>query len=54
MGQITKPQLMVLRPKPGNPTTLVLKLNQETRAPRLLVHDADRTQHHPASRSSDH
>jgi hypothetical protein len=36
------------------PSTLVLRFNQETRAPRLHVHDADRTQCHPTSRSPDH
>jgi hypothetical protein len=34
--------------------TLVLRLNQETHAPRLLVHGADHTQRHPTSRSSGH
>jgi hypothetical protein len=54
VGQITKPQLPLLRPKPGNPSTLVLRLNQETRATRLLVHGTDHTQRHPTSRSSSH
>jgi hypothetical protein len=36
------------------PSTLVLRLNQETRAPHLHVHGADRTQRHPTSRSPDH
>jgi hypothetical protein len=54
VGQITKPELPVLRSKPGNPSTMVLRLSQETRAPRLLVHGADYTQHHPTSRSSGH
>jgi hypothetical protein len=66
MAEITKLQLPVLRPKPGNLkppilrpnqeklSTLVLKPNQETRAPLLLVHDADHTRHHPTSRSSGH
>jgi hypothetical protein len=36
------------------PSTLVLRLNQETRAPRLHVHGADRTQRHPTSRSPGH
>jgi hypothetical protein len=52
--QITKLQLPVLRLKPENPSTLVLRLNQETRALRLLVHGADHTQHHPTSQSFDH
>jgi hypothetical protein len=52
--QITKPELSVLRPKLGNPPTLVLRLSQETCAPHLLVHSTDRTQCHPTSRSSDH
>jgi hypothetical protein len=52
--QITKPQLVVLRPKPKKPSSLVLRLNQETCAPHLFVHDADRTRHHPTSRSSGH
>jgi hypothetical protein len=33
-------------------STLVLRLNQETRTPRLLVHGVNRTQCHPTSRSS--
>jgi hypothetical protein len=36
------------------PSTLVLRLNQETHAPRLQVHGADRTQRHPTSRSPGH
>jgi hypothetical protein len=46
--------------KPGNPKPPVLRPNrekpskQEIRAPRLLVHGADRTQHHPTSRSFSH
>jgi hypothetical protein len=96
-AQITKPELPVLRPNPGNPpppwfwgstkkpttgveakpgetvttsfeaklektvaagfeakpltkpSTLVLRLNQETHAPRLHVHGADRTWCHPTS-----
>jgi hypothetical protein len=52
--QITKPELPVLRPKPKNLSTLVLKPNQETRAPRLYVHGTDRTRRHLASRLSDH
>jgi hypothetical protein len=36
------------------PSTLVLRLNQETRASRLHVHGADRTQCHPISRSPGH
>jgi hypothetical protein len=50
----TKPQLPVLRPKPGNLPTLVLRFNQEIRAPCLLVHGVDHTQYHPTSRSSSH
>jgi hypothetical protein len=38
----------------GKPSTLILRLNQETRAPRLHVHDANRTWHHPTSRSPCH
>jgi hypothetical protein len=54
-AQITKPELPVLRPKPENPcTTLVLRLNQETRAPNLHVPGADRTRRHPTSRPSGH
>jgi hypothetical protein len=53
-AQITKPQLPVLRPKTGNPSTLVLRLNQKICTPRLLVHGTDRTRCHPTSRSSDH
>jgi hypothetical protein len=36
------------------PSTLVLRLNQETRAPRLHVHGVDRTRRHSTSRSSGH
>jgi hypothetical protein len=36
------------------PSNLVLKLNQETRAPHLYVHGADRTWRHPTSRSPGH
>jgi hypothetical protein len=35
-------------------STLVLRLNQETRAPRLHVHGADRTWRHPTSQSFGH
>jgi hypothetical protein len=35
-------------------STLVLRLNQETRTPRLLVHGADCTQRHSTSQSSSH
>jgi hypothetical protein len=35
VGQITKPQLPVLRPKPGEPPTLLLRPNQETRSHRF-------------------
>jgi hypothetical protein len=54
VGQITKPHLLVLRPNPGNLSTLVFRLNQETYAPYLLVHGVCHTQHHPTSRSSGH
>jgi hypothetical protein len=47
VDQITKSQLPVLMPKPRNPSTLVLRLKQETRALCLLLHGADRTQRHP-------
>jgi hypothetical protein len=53
-AQITKSKLPVLRHKSGNPSTLVLRLNQEICAPRLLMHGTNRTQHHPTSRSSGH
>jgi hypothetical protein len=53
-AQITKPYLPVLRPKLGTLSTLVLRLNLETRASRLLVHDADHTQCHLTSRLSGH
>jgi hypothetical protein len=53
-AQITKPDLSVLRPKLGNPSTLVLRPNQETRTPHILVYGADLTRRHPTSRSSDH
>jgi hypothetical protein len=36
------------------PLTLVLRLNQETRAPHLHVHGADRTWRHPTSRLPGH
>jgi hypothetical protein len=35
-------------------STLVLRLNQETRTPRLLVYGADYTQRHSTSQSSSH
>jgi hypothetical protein len=45
---------VVLRQTTHKPSTLVLRFNQETRTPRLHVHGADRTWHHPTSRSSSH
>jgi hypothetical protein len=66
VSQITKPQLPILRPNPGNlklpvlrinrekPSTLVLRPNQETHAHRLLVHGADLIRCHPTSQSSGH
>jgi hypothetical protein len=54
LGQITKPQPPVLRPKPRNPPTLVLMLNQETCASHLLVHGTDHTRYHPTFQSSSH
>jgi hypothetical protein len=36
------------------PSTLFLRLNQETRAPHLLVYGTDRTRRHPTSRSFGH
>jgi hypothetical protein len=36
------------------PPTLILRLNQATRSPRLLVHGADHKRRHPTSWSSDH
>jgi hypothetical protein len=36
------------------PSTLVLRLNQETQAPHLHVHGADRRWRHPTSRSPGH
>jgi hypothetical protein len=67
-AQITKLKLPVLRSKPvnchgdfdiqitksENLTILVLRLNQETRAPRFYVHVIDHTRCYPTSRSSDH
>jgi hypothetical protein len=44
----------VLRPNQKKPSTYVLRLNQETRAPCLIVYGADRTQHYPTPRSSIH
>jgi hypothetical protein len=38
----------------AKPSTMVLRLNQETRTPRLHVHGAGRTRHHPTSRSPGH
>jgi hypothetical protein len=52
--QITKPQLPILRSKPRNPPTLVLRLNQETHAPHLLVHGTDHARRHLISRASGH
>jgi hypothetical protein len=52
--QITKLQQPVLRPNWEKSSILVLRLNQETRSPHLLVHSANRTQRLPTSRSSDH
>jgi hypothetical protein len=61
-----KPSTPVLRPNWRNlsqwfwgqttdkPSTLVLRLNQETHAPRLLMHGVDRTQRHLTSRSPGH
>jgi hypothetical protein len=61
-----KPSPPVLRPnqrKPSDwflgqtthkPSTFILRLNQETCAPRLHVHGANRTQRHPTSRSPGH
>jgi hypothetical protein len=34
--------------RPRKPSTLVLKLNKKTHAPRLQVHGTDCTRHHPA------
>jgi hypothetical protein len=56
---------VILRPKSPNrscgfevqiekPSTLVLRLKQETRAPPLIVHGTDRKWWHPTSRSFDH
>jgi hypothetical protein len=53
-AQITIPELPILRPKPENPSTLVLRPNRETRAPHLLVHSIDCTRCHPTSRLFDH
>jgi hypothetical protein len=53
-AQIGKPKQPVLRSNRKKPWTLILRLNQETRAPHLLVHGADRTRRHSTSRSSDH
>jgi hypothetical protein len=36
------------------PSTLVLRLNQETHTPRLHLHRADRTRCHPTSRPPSH
>jgi hypothetical protein len=40
--------------KPLKLSILVLRLNQETHAPHLHVHGADRTRRHPTSRSPGH
>jgi hypothetical protein len=40
--------------KIGKPSTFVLRLNQETRAPSLHVHGTDHTWHHLTSRSPSH
>jgi hypothetical protein len=52
--QITKPQLPVLMTKQGNLSTLVLRPNQETHTPCLLMHGADHTQCQSTSRLSGH
>jgi hypothetical protein len=54
VGQVTKSHLSVLRSKPGNPSTFVLRPNQETHEPSLLLYGADRTQRRPTSQSSGH
>jgi hypothetical protein len=51
-AQTEKPKATGLRSNREKPSTLVLRPNQETRAPRLLVHGADRTQRHPNSQPS--
>jgi hypothetical protein len=45
---------VVLRSTTHELSTLILRLNQETRAPRLHVHNADRILRHPTSRSPGH
>jgi hypothetical protein len=52
--KLVDPKPPILRPNREKPSMLVLRTNQETHAPYLLVHGADRTQHHPISRSSGH
>jgi hypothetical protein len=61
-----KPSLPVLRPTrrkssqwfwcqtTDKPSTLILRLNQETHALHLHVHGVDHTRRHPTSRSSSH
>jgi hypothetical protein len=45
---------VVLRPTTQKPSTLVLRLNQETRAPSLRVPGADHTRRYPTSGPPDH
>jgi hypothetical protein len=68
-GSEAKPEKLsppILRPNRRKPSqwfwgqttdnlpTLVFRLNQETHAPHLHVHGANRTRHHPTSRSHGH
>jgi hypothetical protein len=49
-----KPSEWFWRQTTHKPSTLVLRLNHETCDSHLHVHDADRTQRHPTSRSPGH
>jgi hypothetical protein len=54
-GQTTdKPSQWFWCQNTHKPSTVVLRLNQKTHAPRLHVHSADRAGCHPSSRSSGH
>jgi hypothetical protein len=53
-AKLEKTVPVVLRPNYWQTFPMVLRPNQETRATRIYVHGADRTQRHPTSRSSGH
>jgi hypothetical protein len=53
-AQPRNPKPPILRPNREKPLTLVLRPNQETHAPHLLIHGADHTRRHPTSWSPGH